>query len=164
MQLKYIHPKAGNPLIICLASLVPMWRAVNRIYRLGANIVSQSGIAAPARSEWDEEQDDGVFTGESGRGQSLTAKYPNNGPALIDEAHHFRNSAAKLRYKPSPMLAAHRGYGRFRANPASETAPGRRYRAGRGAPLRSRGVRLMDPRPVAAAPETGENGSMLVSS
>lgn len=92
-QLKYIHPKAGNPLIICPASLVPMWRAVNRIYQLGADIVSQSGIAAPAQSEWDEEQDDWVFTGESGRGQSLSQQYPNNGPVLIDEAHHFRNSA-----------------------------------------------------------------------
>lgn len=73
---------------------------MNRIYRLGADIVSQRHChPAPAQSEWDEEQDDEVFTGESGRGQSLTAKYPNNGPALIDEAHHFRNSAAKLQYK-----------------------------------------------------------------
>ena len=72
---------------------------MNRIYQLGADIVSQSDITAPARSEWDEEQDDGVFTGEPGRGQSLTAMYPNNGPVLFDEAHHFHNSAAKLRYK-----------------------------------------------------------------
>ena len=92
-QLKHIRPRAGNPLIICPASLAPMWREVNQTYQLGADVVSQSNIAVPAQAEWDEEQDDWVFAGEPARGQSLTAKYPNNGPVLIDEAHHFRNSA-----------------------------------------------------------------------
>ncbi len=97
-QLKHIEPRAGNPLIICPAPLVPMWNEVNQIYQLGADIVSQSNIAIPAHTEWDEEQDDWVFTDESVRGESLSEEYRNNGPVLIDEAHHFRNSASN-RYK-----------------------------------------------------------------
>ena len=97
-QLKRRHPRAGNPLIICPASLRPMWREVNQIYQLGADIVSQSSIAAPAEAEWDEEQEDWVFNAESGRGRSLSQQYPHNGPVLIDEAHHFRNSATN-RYR-----------------------------------------------------------------
>ena len=92
-QLKSIEPKAGNPLIICPAPLVPMWQDVNQIYQLGADIVSQSNIAAPAEAEWDEEQEDWVFNDVSVRGQSLSQRYPHNGPVLIDEAHHFRNSS-----------------------------------------------------------------------
>ena len=88
-----MRPRDGNPLIICPASLMPMWQQVNQDCQLGADIVSQSNIAAPANAEWDEEQDRWVSADVSMRGQSLIAKYPNNGPVLIDEAHHFRNSA-----------------------------------------------------------------------
>ena len=97
-ELKHIYPNAGNPLIICPASLMEMWGGVNQTYQLGADIVSQSDIAVPEQAEWDEVQDDWVFTGEPTRGQSLTANYPNNGPVLIDEAHNFRNSSNN-RYK-----------------------------------------------------------------
>ena len=93
-QLKRLHPRAGNPLIICPAPLVSMWGEVSQTYQLGADVVSQSNIAVPPQAEWDEEQEDWVIAGEPARGQLLTDLYPNNGPVLIDEAHHFRNSAS----------------------------------------------------------------------
>ena len=97
-QLKYIYPNAGNPLIICPASLMNMWTNINQMYQLGADIVSQSIIAIPENIEWDDTQQDWVSTGKSPQRQSLTDKYPNNGPVLIDEAHNFRNSSTN-RYK-----------------------------------------------------------------
>ena len=90
-QLKQSYPRDGNPLIICPAGLVPMWRRVNEQYQLGAEVVSQSVIAPPAGAEFDEELGRYVDVDTEGRGIVLADEYPNRGAVLVDEAHNFRN-------------------------------------------------------------------------
>ena len=54
-QLRVSYPNDGQPLILCPAGLIPMWRHFNERFGLGAEVVSHSMIAAAVGSEFDEE-------------------------------------------------------------------------------------------------------------
>ena len=54
-QLRLSYPNDGPPLIVCPAGLKPMWDRFNERLGLGAEVVSQSVITAPAGAEFDEE-------------------------------------------------------------------------------------------------------------
>ena len=90
-QLRLSYPSDGDPLIICPSGLVPMWERTNEIFGLGAEILSQSMIAPPPGSEFDEELGRYVDLPLEGRGIVLDQEYPRRGPVLVDEAHNFRN-------------------------------------------------------------------------
>lgn len=90
-QLRLSYPNDGPPLIICPAGLKPMWERFNEDFGLGAAVVSQSVIAAPAGAEFDEELGSYIDADPSGYGIVLQDAYPNRGPILVDEAHNFRN-------------------------------------------------------------------------
>ena len=90
-QLRLSYPNDGPPLIICPAGLKPMWDHFNERFGLGAAVVSQSVIAAPAGAEFDEELGRYIDADPSGKGVVLQDAYPNRGPVLVDEAHNFRN-------------------------------------------------------------------------
>ncbi|MBI4199683.1 MAG: hypothetical protein HY535_04330 [Chloroflexi bacterium] len=92
-QLRLTYSNEGPPLIICPAGLKPMWERTNELFGLGAEVVSQSVLAAPPQMEFDEDLGryvDMPWEGQ-GRGVVLQEAYPNRGPVLVDEAHHFRN-------------------------------------------------------------------------
>lgn len=91
-QLSLSYPHDGPPLIICPAGLKPMWESFNERFGLGAAVVSQSVIAAPAGAEFDEELGRYIDADPPGRGIVLQDEYPNRGPVLVDEAHNFRNT------------------------------------------------------------------------
>ena len=92
-QLRMSYPSDGHPLIICPASLAPMWESFSEQFDLGAAVLSQSAIAAPDGAEYDEER--GIYLNAAvngrSRGRILQDEYPNRGPVLVDEAHNFRN-------------------------------------------------------------------------
>ncbi|MBI2917236.1 MAG: hypothetical protein HYY01_04505 [Chloroflexi bacterium] len=90
-QLRLTYPNDGSPLIICPAGLVPMWERTNELFGLGAEVVSQSVLAAPPEAQFDEELGRYVDAPVEGRGIILDQAYPNRGPVLVDEAHNFRN-------------------------------------------------------------------------
>lgn len=90
-QLRLSYPNDGPPLIVCPAGLKPMWEHFNERFGLGAEVVSQSVIAAPASAEFDEELGRYIDADSPGQGVVLQEKYPNRGPVLVDEAHNFRN-------------------------------------------------------------------------
>ena len=90
-QLRVSYPNDGQPLILCPAGLIPMWRRFNERFGLGAEVVSHSMIAASAGSEFDEETGRYSDAGPSGHGIALEREYPYRGPVLVDEAHNFRN-------------------------------------------------------------------------
>ena len=90
-QLRQRYNREGLPLIICPAGLVPMWRQVNETFQLGAEVISQSVIAPPPDSEFDEELERYVDKEPEGPGIVLAQRYPERGPVLVDEAHNFRN-------------------------------------------------------------------------
>ena len=90
-QLRQTYPNDGPPLIMCPASLRPMWSRVNEEFRLGAEVVSHSMIAAPVGAEFDEELGRYVDAEQRGQGYVLAERYPYRGPVLVDEAHNFRN-------------------------------------------------------------------------
>ena len=90
-QLRQTYPNDGPPLILCPASLRPMWSRVNEEFGLGAEVVSHSMIAAPVGAEFDEELGRYVDAEQRGQGYVLTERYPYRGPVLVDEAHNFRN-------------------------------------------------------------------------
>jgi hypothetical protein len=90
-QLRISHPSDGEPLIICPAALVPMWERTNELFGLGAEVLSQSMIATPPGSEFDEELGRYINLPVEGRGKVLEQEYPRRGPVLVDEAHNFRN-------------------------------------------------------------------------
>ena len=90
-QLRQSYPNDGNPLIICPAGLKPMWERTNEIFGLGADVLSQSMIAAPPGTEFDEELGRYVDLPLEAHGIVLDQVYPRQGPVLVDEAHNFRN-------------------------------------------------------------------------
>lgn len=91
-QLRFSYPEDENPLIICPAGLKPMWDRTNELFGLGAAVISQSMIAAPPESEFDEELGRYVdIPFEDVRGIVLEQEFPRRGPVLVDEAHNFRN-------------------------------------------------------------------------
>lgn len=90
-QLRLSYPEDENPLIICPASLVHMWERTNELFGLGAAVLSQSMIAAPPDSEFDEELGRYIDAPVEGHGVVLDQQYPRRGPVLVDEAHNFRN-------------------------------------------------------------------------
>ncbi len=90
-QLRLSYPNDGDPLIICPAGLKAMWEAVSERFGLGAAVVSQSMIAAPADAVFDEELGRYVDAIWEGSGIPLEQVYSRRGPALVDEAHNFRN-------------------------------------------------------------------------
>jgi len=94
-QLKQSYPADGEPLIICPASLVPMWQATNELFGLGATVLSQSMIAAPAGRDFDEELGRYIDLPSEGHGINLDEEYPRRGPVLVDEAHNFRNLSGR---------------------------------------------------------------------
>lgn len=90
-QLRQSYPNDGQPLILCPAGLIPMWRRVNEQFGLGAEVVSHSMITSPPDPEFDEESGLYIETEPSAQGIVLRDKYQNRGPVLVDEAHNFRN-------------------------------------------------------------------------
>jgi hypothetical protein len=90
-QLRLSYPHDGDPLIICPAGLKPMWERANELFGLGAAVVSQSMIAAPPDTVFDEELGRYVDAPWEGQGLLLGQEFPRRGPVLVDEAHHFRN-------------------------------------------------------------------------
>ena len=90
-QLRQSYPEDGEPLIICPAGLRPMWERTVEEFGLGAQVVSQSMIAAPPDSEFDEDLGRYVDLPLEGRGIVLDQEFPRRGPLLVDEAHNFRN-------------------------------------------------------------------------
>ena len=90
-QLRLSYPNDGHHLIVCPAGLNPMWEHFNERFGLGAEVVSQSVITAPAGAEFDEEIGRYIDADTPGQGVVLQEKYPNRGPVLVDEAHNFRN-------------------------------------------------------------------------
>ena len=94
-QLKQSYPTDGQPLIICPASLVSMWQVTNELFGLGAEVLSQSMIAAPPGTEFDEELGRYIDLPTEGHGVNLDEKYPRRGPVLVDEAHNFRNLSGR---------------------------------------------------------------------
>lgn len=90
-QLRQTYPNDGDPLIICPSALIPMWEKTVEIFGIGATVLSQSMIAAPPDSEFDEELGKYVDLPVDGRGIVLDQEYPRRGPILVDEAHNFRN-------------------------------------------------------------------------
>ena len=95
-QLQFSYPHDGQPLIICPAGLVPMWRKTNEQFGLGAEVVSHSMISPPHEQEFDEEEGRYVdIPLEGQRGIVLQEEFPNRGPVLVDEAHNFRNLNAR---------------------------------------------------------------------
>ena len=90
-QLRLSYPDDGLPLIICPAGLKPMWERFSERFGLGAEVVSQSVIAAPADAEFDEELGRYIDADPPGQGVVLQEKYSTRGPVLVDEAHNFRN-------------------------------------------------------------------------
>jgi HKD family nuclease len=94
-QMREHYPADGEPLIICPASLVPMWQATNELFGLGAAVLSQSMISAPPESEFDEELGRYIDISTEGTGINLGEEYPRRGPVLVDEAHNFRNLSGR---------------------------------------------------------------------
>ncbi|HLZ28945.1 MAG TPA: helicase-related protein [Chloroflexota bacterium] len=95
-QLQFTEPRGRNPIIVCPAGLKPMWEVVNERFGLGAAVISMSAIVPPPMAQFDEEA--GVYIDadfEGGPGIDLLATYPNRGVVLVDEAHNFRNEAAR---------------------------------------------------------------------
>ena len=90
-QLRVSYPQDGPPLILCPASLRPMWQRVNEEFGLGAEVLSHSLIAPPPNAEFDEETERYVDADRPERGVVLQNHYQNRGPILVDEAHNFRN-------------------------------------------------------------------------
>lgn len=90
-QLQFSYPNDGRPLILCPAGLMPMWRAFNERFQLGAEIVSHSMIVPAGAPRYDEELGRYVDSERPTRGIVLQDKYADRGPVLIDEAHNFRN-------------------------------------------------------------------------
>ena len=90
-QLRQSYNRDGDPLIICPAGLVGMWRQVNEMFQLGAEVISQHMIAPPPDLEFDEELGRYVDADTEGHGIVLADVYAGRGPVLVDEAHNFRN-------------------------------------------------------------------------
>ncbi|MCY4576177.1 MAG: DEAD/DEAH box helicase, partial [Chloroflexi bacterium] len=90
-QLRNSYPNEGNPLILCPAGLIPMWRRMNEEFGLGAEVVSHSMITSDPDPEFDEELGQYVEGPPPGQGIVLQREYANRGPVLVDEAHNFRN-------------------------------------------------------------------------
>ena len=96
-QVRQSYPNEGQPLIICPAGLVPMWRRFNERFQLGADVLSQSRIAPPPGLVFNPETEDYEEPDASQQGISLNEVYPGRGPVLIDEAHNFRNDNGRSR-------------------------------------------------------------------
>ena len=98
-QMRMSYPQDGPPLILCPAGLKPMWERINEEFRLGAEVLSHSMIAAPLETEFDEELGRYMDADSStaGHGIVLQDKYRNRGPVLVDEAHNFRNINKRTR-------------------------------------------------------------------
>ena len=90
-QLQFSYPTEGRPLILCPAGLIPMWRAFNERFQLGAEIVSHSMIVPAGAPQFDEELGRYVDSEPPTRGIVLQDRYADRGPVLVDEAHNFRN-------------------------------------------------------------------------
>ena len=90
-QLRQSYNRDGDPLIICPAGLIGMWRQVNELFQLGAEVISQHMIAPPPDLEFDEEVGRYVDSDAGGQGIVLADVYAGRGPVLVDEAHNFRN-------------------------------------------------------------------------
>ena len=96
-QLRQSYPNDGPPLIICPAGLIEAWRRVNELYGLGAEVLSQDRIAPPADLVFDPETEQYEEVSSSAHGVYLANEYPFRGPALVDEAHNFRNDVNRSR-------------------------------------------------------------------
>ena len=96
-QLRQSYNRDGDPLIICPAGLVGMWRQVNEVFQLGAEVISQHMIAPPPSLEFDEELGRYMDADPTGRGVVLADVYRGRGPVLVDEAHNFRNINRRTR-------------------------------------------------------------------
>ena len=90
-QLRQSYPHEGQPLIICPAGLVPMWRRFNERFQLGADVLSQSRIARPPGLIFNPETEDYEEPDAGQQGININEVYAGRGPVLIDEAHNFRN-------------------------------------------------------------------------
>lgn len=91
-QLRQSYPGDGPPLILCPAGLIPMWEQTNEQFGLGALVISQSRIASPPESDYEDEIGRYVVSEDAMRGVVLADEYPHRGAVLVDEAHNFRNN------------------------------------------------------------------------
>ena len=90
-QLRVSYPNDGQPLILCPAGLIPMWRRFNEEFGLGAEVVSHSMIRAVPDPDFDEDLGRYVDAQPPEHGLILQEHFANRGPVLVDEAHNFRN-------------------------------------------------------------------------
>ena len=94
-QVRQSYPHEGQPLIICPAGLVPMWRRFNERFQLGAEVLSQSRIARPPGLVFNPDTEDYEEPDAGQQGINLNEVYAGRGPVLIDEAHNFRNYSGR---------------------------------------------------------------------